>query len=133
MNTKKRTDSKNKTHGALLQDLKEWIGGSVKIFCTRINFSEKWYYETIKDEIIPKQSRIEISRALNIEVEYWDGKLKLPLHPLPISNTSPNGTTREQALENKISEYQTKYITALEKIESLHEEVIRLRKEHENS
>ena len=131
MKQKKKPELKNKTHGAMLADLKEWWGErSVSKFCKKIGFSDKWYYEAVKDEIIPKQSRIEISRALNIDLEYWDGKTSLPLHPVRSPDSITVGTTREHQLELELAEFKTKYITALEKIEALHDEVIRLQREH---
>ncbi len=135
---RKHTSLSTEVHqGNLLRDLKDWYGKSIAAFCKKIDMSSKWYHDAIKEERIPKLHQNNISRSLNIPIEYWTGGAQLPLNPVESNtdNTSlqPN---RELQLISELNEVKSKYINSLEreltlteKIQELQQEIERLAKQ----
>lgn len=109
--------------GDLLYRLYEWSGLMQKDFTKKIDYSEQWFRNAKKWEIIPYKEKLALCRAFSIPMEYWDGKIELPMAIPAIKAEEPQ------------EHYQTKSDHLLEiqklkdRIIDLHEQLLKAKDE----
>src|SRR4051794_5468266 len=72
--------SSSPTHqGKLLRKLYLWSDLTIENFTATFNRSRQWANNAFKWEVIPLREKIAIAKAFKIDVEYFDGTIKLPM------------------------------------------------------
>jgi hypothetical protein len=91
------------THGQLLYNLYEHVGGTQENFAVSVKHKLSWFTWATKQEKLSGKVISEVSQKYNLPPEYWDGKYKLPSKHSAANEEEPLYKSKYQQLEEKFN------------------------------